>query len=72
MLHDCFGLTIQEIRDHEYLTDQELTDICRVPPQVLEGGMTVRDVLAFDGLPDRAALAHKNSVFLVPVEDLKN
>ena len=67
----CFGLTIQEIRDHEYLTDQELTDICRVPPQVLEGGMTVRDVLSLDGLPNRAALAHKNSVFLVPVEDLK-
>ncbi len=71
MLHDCFGLTIQEIRDHEYLTDQELTDICRVPPQVLEGGITVRDVLALDGLPGRTSLAHKNSVFLVPVEDLK-
>ena len=71
MLHDSFGLTIQEIRDHGYLTDQELTEICRVPQQVLEGGMTVRDVLALDGLPDRASLAHKKSVFLVPVEELK-
>lgn len=33
--------------------------------------MTVRDVLALDGLPESAFLAHKNSVFLVPVEDLK-
>ena len=63
MLHDRFGLTIQEIRDHGYLTDQELTGICRVLQQVLEGGMTVRDVLALDGLPDRASLAHKNPFF---------
>ncbi len=71
MLHGSFGLTIQEIRDHGYLSDQELADICQVPQQVLEGGMTVRDILALDGLPEDASLAHKNSVFLVPVEDLK-
>lgn len=71
MLHDSFGLTIQEIRDHEYLSDQELMDICQVPLQVLEGGMTVRSVLALEDLPERTSLAHKNSVFLVPVEDLK-
>ncbi|WP_300750126.1 DUF6329 domain-containing protein [uncultured Oscillibacter sp.] len=71
MLHGSFGLTIQEIRDHGYLSDQELVDICQVPQQVLKGGMTVRDVLALDGLPESAFLAHKNSVFLVPVEDLK-
>lgn len=71
MLHGSFGLTIQEIQEHGYLSGQELTDICRVPRQILEGGMTVRDVLAFDGLPESAFLAHKNSVFLVPVEDLK-
>ena len=71
MLHGSFGLTIQEIRDHGYLSDQELSDICQVPQQVLEGGMTVRDILALDGLPEDASLAHKNSVFLVPVEDLK-
>ena len=33
--------------------------------------MTVRDLLSLDGLPDGASLAHKNSVFLLPVEDLK-
>ncbi len=71
MLHGSFGLTIQEIRGHGYLSDQELTEICRVPQQVLEGGMTVRDLLTLDGLPEGASLAHKNSVFLVPLEHLK-
>lgn len=71
MLHGSFGLTIQEIQEHGYLSGQELTDICQVPRQILEGGMTVRDVLALDGLPESAFLAHENSVFLVPVEDLK-
>ena len=71
MLHDCFGLTIQEIRDHGYLSNEEMTDICRVPQQVLEGGTTVRDLLGLEGLPERASLAHRDSVFLVPVEDLK-
>ena len=71
MLHNCFGLTIQEIQEQGYLSNQELTDICQVPQQVLEGGMTVRDILTLDGLPIGASLAHKNSVFLVPVEDLK-
>lgn len=71
MLHGSIGLTIQEIQEHGYLSGQELTDICRVPRQILEGGMTVRDVLALDGLPESAFLAHKNSVFPVPVEDLK-
>lgn len=33
--------------------------------------MPVRDVLALDGLPEDASLEHKNSVFLVPLEDLK-
>ncbi|WP_300606150.1 hypothetical protein [uncultured Oscillibacter sp.] len=71
MLHNGFELSIQEIREHGYLSDQELTEICRVPQQVLEDGMTVRDILSLDGLPNRTSLAHKNSVFLVPVEDLK-
>lgn len=71
MLHGSFGLTIQEIRDHGYLSNEELMDICRVPQQVLEGSITVRDLLSLEGLPDRASLAHKNSVFLVPVEDVK-
>ena len=33
--------------------------------------MTVRDALSIDGLPESAFLAHKNSVFLVPMDDLK-
>ena len=71
MLHGGFGLTIQEIQEHGYLSGQELMDICRVPQQVLEGGMTVRDILALEGLPERTSLAHRDSVFLVPLEDLK-
>ena len=71
MLHGSFGLTVQEIRNHGYLSDQELADICCNPQQVLKGGMAVRDVLPLDGLPKGASLAHKNSVFLVPLEDLK-
>lgn len=71
MLHGSFGLTIQEIRDHGYLSNEELTDICRVPQHMLEGGTTVRDLLGLEGLPERASLAHRDSVFLVPVEDLK-
>lgn len=70
-LHGSFGLTVQEIRGHGYLSGQELADICHVPQQVLKGGMTVRDVLPLDGLPEDASLEHKNSVFLVPLEDLK-
>lgn len=70
-LHDDFCLTVQEIRDLGYISCEELSEICHVPQQVLEDGMTVRDLLSLDGLPDRASLAHKNSVFLVPVEDLK-
>lgn len=71
MLHGCFGLTIQEIRDHGYLSNEEMTDICRVPQHMLEGGTTVRDLLGLEGLPEHASLAHRDSVFLVPVEDLK-
>lgn len=71
MLHGSFGLTVQEIRNHGYLSDQELADICCIPQQVLKGGMAVRDVLPLDGLPKGASLAHKNSVFLIPLEDLK-
>ena len=71
MLHGSFGLTLQEIRDHRYLSDLELENTCQVLRQVLEGAMPVRDVLALDGLPEDASLEHKNSVFLVPLEDLK-
>ncbi len=36
-LHGSFGLTVQEIRGHGYLSGQELADICHVPQQVLKG-----------------------------------
>ena len=71
VLHGSFGLTLQEIRDHRYLSDLELENTCQVPRQMLEGAMPVRDILALDDLPEGASLAHKNSVFLVPLEDLK-
>lgn len=71
MLHDCFKLTIQEIRTQGYLTDQEMSDICHVPPQMLEGGMTVRDILRLHSVSDRACLSHKDSDVLIPLEDLR-
>ena len=71
MLHDSFGLTIREIREHGILSDQDISDICHVPQQVLDGGMTVRDALGLDDLPDCAALIHRCSTVLVPLEDLK-
>lgn len=71
MLHGSFGLTIREIREHGLLSGQDISDICHVPQQVLDGGMTVRDVLGLDGLPGCAALVHRCSTVLVPLEDLK-
>ncbi len=71
MLHNSFGLTLQEIREHGYLSDLELCDICHVPRQVLEGGMRVRDVLHLDSVSEFASLAHKDSAVLVPLEDLE-
>lgn len=71
MLHGSFGLTIPEIREHEYLSDGELSETCCVPRQVLDGSMTVRDLLQLNGLSDRASLSHKDSVLLVPLEDLR-
>lgn len=45
MLHNSFGMTIQEIYAQRYLTDTELADASAVPQQVLDGGMRLRDVL---------------------------
>lgn len=64
-LEERFGLNIRVGNGF----DKMLFDKLSAREEV--GGMTVRDVLAFDGLPESAFLAHKNSVFLVPVEDLK-
>lgn len=71
MLHDRFGLTIREIREHNILSDQDIADICRVPPQVLDGNMTVRDVIQLGGFPDLTALAYRCSTVHVPLNDLK-
>ena len=49
----------------------QLTEICRVPQQVLEGGVRVRDILQLDGVSESASLAHKDSTVLFPLEDLK-
>ena len=71
VLHGSFGMTIQEIREHRYFSDEELSEICGVPRQMLDCGMRVRDILQLDGVSDRASLSHKNSIALVPLEDLK-
>ena len=71
VLHGSFGMTIQEIREHRYFSDEELSDICGIPRQMLDCGMRVRDILQLDGVSDRASLSHKNSIALVPLEDLK-
>lgn len=71
ILHYSFGLTIQEIRSHGYLTDRELMKNCQLPRRVLKGDATVRDILDLDTLPKYASLAHKDSAFWVPVEDMK-
>ena len=71
VFHGSFGMTIQEIREHRYFSDEELSEICGVPRQMLDCGMRVRDILHLDGVSDRASLSHKNSITLVPLEDLK-
>ena len=71
VFHGSFGMTIQEIREHRYFSDEELSEICGVPRQMLDCGMRVRDILQLDGVSGRAFLSHKNSIALVPLEDLK-
>ena len=71
VFHGSFGMTLREIREHRYFSDEELSDICGVPQQMLDCGMRVRDILHLDGVSDRASLSHKNSIALVPLEDLK-
>lgn len=71
MLHDSFGLTLEEIRAHQYFSEQELTDICGVPWQVLGCCMSVRDVLHLDGVSASASLVHRDSTALIPLDDLR-
>ena len=71
MLHDSFGLTLQEIRAHNYMSDQEIAQTCGIPEALLGCDMTVRDVLRLEGVSESAALAHKDSTVLIPLEDLE-
>lgn len=71
MLHGSFGLTLQEIRAHSYMSDQEIAQTCGVPEELLDCDMTVRDVLRLEGVSKSAALAHKDSTVLVPLKDLE-
>lgn len=71
MLHDSFGLSIQEIRDLNYLSDEDMADICHVPQAVLNGDMRVRDILQLDGLSERTSFLHKESKFRTRLNDLK-
>ena len=52
LLHDDFGLTLQEIRDHRYLADSALAGIDALSRQALEGVMCVRDILQVDASCD--------------------
>lgn len=71
MLHGSFGLTLQEIRAHNYMSDQEIAQTCGVPEELLGCDRTVRDVLRLEGVSESAALAHKDSAVLIPLEDLE-
>ena len=71
MLHDSFGLTLQEIRAHNYMSDQEISQTCGIPERMLDCDITVRDVLRLEGVFESAALAHKDSTVLIPLEDLE-
>lgn len=71
MLHDSFGLTIQEIRAHDYLSDQEMAETYGVPEELLDCDMKVRDVLRLDGISGGVRLSCKGSGCLVPLDGLK-
>lgn len=69
MLHDDFGLTLQEIRDHAYLADSALVGIGALSRQMLENVMYVRDILQMDA-PCDTFLASGPESILVPLEYL--
>lgn len=71
MLHDSLGLTLQEIRAHNYMSDQEIAQTCGVPVELLDCDMTVRDVLELDGVSAKACLSCGGSDYLAPLEDLE-
>ena len=71
MLHDSFGLTLQEIRAHNYMSDREIAEICDVPEELLDCCMRVRGVLELDDISGSVVLSHKDSTVLVPLDALK-
>lgn len=71
MLHDSFGLTLQEIRARGYMTDQEIAATCGVPEEMLDCDITVRDVLKMDGVSDSVRLLCDGSDYLVPLAGLE-
>ena len=71
MLHNSFGLTLQEIRAHNYMSDREIAETCGVPEELLDCDMTVRDVLQMEGVSSSAVLTCDGFDHLVPLEGLK-
>lgn len=71
MLHDSFGLTLQEIRARGYMTDQEIAATCGVPEEMLDCDITVRDVLGLDGVPGSVRLSCDGSDYQAPLDGLK-
>ena len=71
MLHDSFGLTLQEIRTRGYMTDQEIAETCGVPEEMLDCDMAVRDVLHLDGVSGSVRLSCDGSDYLAPLAGLK-
>ena len=68
-LHDRLGMTLQEIRDHGYLTDPVPVEAGALPRQVLENVMCVRDILQVHTPCDAfltCGLEHR----AIPLEDL--
>ncbi len=71
MLHNSFGLTLQEIRAHNYMSDREIAETCGVPEELLDCDTTVRDVLQMEGVSSSAVLTCDGFDHLVPLEGLK-
>lgn len=72
MLHNSFGMTLQEIRAGGYMSDREIAQTCGVPEELLDCDMTVRDILKLDGICARTGLACDGYDYLVPLNKLKN
>lgn len=71
MLHNSFGMTLQEIRAGGYMSDREIAQTCGVPEELLDCDMTVRNVLGLDGVDGRVCLSCDGSDCLVPLDGLK-